>query len=243
VDWGLKRGRRTKTALDRGFPMGYTSTAPSQEKLQAAEQFWQEQGVLADAACPIACFVGTFGRQLDLETVLRAAHRLHTQGSPLRFVLCGTGDRLESLRRLAADLPTVIFPGWVDAAAIYVLMRRSSFGLDPLPNRYDFLATINNKAIEYMSAGLPVISSPNRGVLARLVAEEQCGVAYDYGDADALAAILGDLCTSRAESARLAENARRVFEDRFVAEKVYAGMMAYLENLVAIGREAGPCGP
>ena len=59
---------------------------------------------------------------------------------------------------------TYYFPGWVDAAKIFVLMRRSAVGLDPLPDRYDFLATINNKAIEYMSAGLPVISSPDRGV-------------------------------------------------------------------------------
>ena len=102
-------------------------------------------------------------------------------------MLCGAGDRFEHYRALAAGLPNVLLPGWVDAAAIHVLMRRSACGLDPLSDRYDFLATINNKAIEYFSAGLPVISSPRRGTLAELLAAEECGLSYDLGDAAGLA--------------------------------------------------------
>jgi glycosyltransferase involved in cell wall biosynthesis len=211
--------------------MGYTSVAPADEKLRAAEKFWDDQGITADGTRPVASFVGTLGRHFELETVLAAAKALHADRSPVQFVIAGTGDRLEYYRQLCSGLDNVIFPGWVDAAAIHVLMRRSIVGLDPLLDRYDFLATINNKAIEYLSAGLPVVSSPTRGELARLLEQEQCGLSYDIHDAAGLAVILKQLCGDRPRLGRLAENARRVFQKQFTAEKVYGDMMAYLEGI------------
>ena len=161
---------------------------------------------------------------------------MHARGSRLRFVLCGAGDRFEHYRALAAGLPNVLLPGWVDAAAIHVLMRRSACGLDPLSDRYDFLATINNKAIEYFSAGLPVISSPRRGTLAELLATEECGLSYDLGDAAGLAGALARLADEPGLRERMAESARRLFQRSFTAEKVYGSMMEYLEEIAGRGR-------
>jgi glycosyltransferase involved in cell wall biosynthesis len=226
VDWGLKRGGRRRSPWDRAFAMGYLSAPPAAEKIAAAEKFWDRQGVVADPERPLACFFGTLGRQFDLESVLRAA-----RGSRFRFVLCGTGDRFEHYRALAAGLPNVLLPGWVDAAAIHVLMRRSACGLDPLSDRYDFLATINNKAIEYFSAGLPVISSPRRGTLAELLAAEECGLSYDLGDAGSLAGALARLDEEPPLRERMAAAARRLFQHSFTAEKVYGSMMEWLEKI------------
>jgi glycosyltransferase involved in cell wall biosynthesis len=232
VEWGLKRGGRKRSELDRAFPMGYVAGPPAAEKIAAAEKFWDQQGIASGGDRPTACFFGTLGRQFDLETVIAAARVLQTRGSKLRFVLCGTGDRFEHYRQSAADLANVMFPGWVDAAAIHVLMRRSAFGLDPLPGRYDFLATINNKAIEYLSAGLPVISSPRKGVLAELLATERCGLSYDIGDAAGLVELAVRLEQEPGLRERLAENARQLFARSFAAEKVYGEMMEYLEKIV-----------
>ncbi|MGO8689540.1 MAG: glycosyltransferase [Thermoguttaceae bacterium] len=236
VDWGLKRGGRVRSELDRAFPMGYLSAPPAAEKIAAAEKFWDQQGVVADPQRPLACFFGTLGRQFDLDSVLRAARELHARGSRFRFVLCGAGDRFEHYRALAAGLPNVLLPGWVDAAAIHVLMRRSACGLDPLSDRYDFLATINNKAIEYFSAGLPVISSPRRGTLAELLAAEECGLSYDLGDAAGLARALARLADEPGLRERMAEGAGRLFQRSFTAEKVYGSMMEYLEKIAGRGR-------
>jgi glycosyltransferase involved in cell wall biosynthesis len=235
VDWGLQRGGRTRSPWDRAFPMGYLSAPPAAEKIAAAEKFWDQQGVVADPGRPLACFFGTLGRQFDLDSVLRAAGELAARGSRVRFVLCGTGDRFEHYRALAAGLPNVLMPGWVDRAAIHVLMRRSACGLDPLFDRYDFLATINNKAIEYFSAGLPVISSPRRGTLAELLAAEECGLSYDLGDAGSLARALARLGEEPALRQRMAEGARRLFQRSFTAEKVYGSMMEYLEKIAGLG--------
>jgi len=229
VEWGLQRGKRERSPLDRAFPMAYVASPPTPERIRQAEEKWDQRGVGAGGPLMNAAFVGTLGRQLDLETVIRAARKL--DGAPIRFILCGAGDRLDSFKQLAAGLGNVMFPGWVDAAEIHVLLRRSSVGLDPLPDRYDFLATVNNKAIEYLSAGLPVVSSPNRGVLADLLARERCGLSYDRGDwnalADLLLALQGHPETLRSMSAK----ALSLFHDRFTAEKVYGQMAEYLEML------------
>jgi glycosyltransferase involved in cell wall biosynthesis len=98
-----------------------------------------------------------------------------------------------------------------------------------LLDRYDFLVHINNKAIEYMSAGLPIISCPKRGVLAELLAAERCGWSYDNGDVDGLLKLLASLAPD--ELREFSANSARLFCDRFTAEKVYGEMSQYLEEI------------
>ena len=231
VGWGLAHGGRKRSEFDKAFPMGYTVIPPPPEAVAKAEVYWNSVGVTREGGDFVACFFGNVGRQLDLETVIDAARQFQREGRRFRFVLCGKGDRLDHFKRMAADVRTVLFPGWVGAAEIYVLMRRASVGLDPLPDRYDFLATINNKAIEYMSAGIPVISSPNRGVLCDLLREKKCGLSYSTGDAEGLAAALVHFNDDRADLAEISQNAARLFEEAFQAERVYAEMMDYLGDV------------
>ncbi len=233
VEWGLQRGQRHRTIFDRSFPMGYVSNPPSSESICKAEIFWDEKGITVKHGELIACFFGTLGRQFDLDTVIMAVKRLNEKKIPVRFILCGSGDRLQHYKQKAEGLSNIVFPGWVDASAIYVLMRRADIGITPMPNRYDFLATINNKAIEYMSAGLPIVSSPAKGTLYDLLAQGQCGLSYDCGDVEGLTKILLRLCDDRNSLKKMAENSARLFRERFVAEKVYGEMKEYLENVVA----------
>ncbi len=215
--------------------MGYSSLPPDASAVRKAEQFWDTLNVRGGDAPFTACFIGTLGRQFALESVLTAARLLKHRGSAVRFVICGSGDRSARLRRSGAGLDNVLFPGWVDAASIYVLMRRSHVGLDPLSDRYDFLATINNKAIEYMSAGLPLVASPLRGELYRLIREGGLGRSYDVHDTEALADILQDLERDRIQLREMSGRAARKFQEEFTAEKVYTAMMEYLELLAAAG--------
>ena len=150
VEWGVNKAGRSLSHMDRAFPLGYISYTPNCEDIQEAEKYWDEKGVTADKFEFVACFFGTFGRQLDLKTVIASAHKLNQIHKSNLFVLCGTGDRIEYYKNISSQLPNVFFAGQINAAQIFTLMRRASVGLDPLPDRYDFLATINNKAIEYM---------------------------------------------------------------------------------------------
>lgn len=234
VEWGLKRARRNWTPFDAAFPMGYRSRPPSPERLGEAEAFWDAHGVAAASTVRTICFFGNLGRQFDLDPVIDSARILAARGAAVRFVLCGSGERLEHYRARAAGLGNVLLPGWVDEARIYVLLRRSHAGLDPLPDRYDYLASINNKAIEYFSAGVPVISSPARGVLADVLASLNCGASYEPKDPLALVDLVEQ--AGRDEGWALkASNAKAFFERELTADSVYEAYHDHLESIVRGG--------
>ena len=230
VNWGLARGCRPRTPLDRAFPLGYSAEAPSPHACAAADEKWDSLRIGKDGRFTV-CFFGSLSRQLDLMHVLDAARQLEGRRVPVRFVLCGAGERLERYRQAAAGLGSVVFPGWADRAAIYALLRRADAGLDPLPRRYDFLATVNNKAIEYLSAEVPVLSTPRQGVLAELLATRGCGYTYDEGDARGLAALIEGLAADPSRLAGVRNRARALFEEQFQAEKVYAAMESHFERM------------
>ncbi len=233
VDWGIRRGGRQRGPLDQAFPMGYSACPPKPDALREAETFWDQHGVVANSDGLIACFFGTLGHQLDIDTLIGAAAQCAVEHLPIQFVICGTGDRFAELCARAELLPNVKMPGWVDAAKIYTLMRRSQVGLDPLPDRFDFLATINNKAIEYWSAGLPVISSPPRGVLAEVLAGNQCGLSYEAGQPQQLVTCLRELLAHPTRLAKYAANSQRLFRQQYSATQVYGRMMKYLETIAS----------
>jgi len=233
VDWGLNRGNRERTPLDRSFPMAYITKPPPKNEIGEAERFWDKLGISRAKADFVACFIGTIGHQFDLATAIRAARKIRETGRNVTFVICGSGDRLEFYKGMASGDDRVLFPGWVDAARMYVLLRRSSVGLNPIPDRYDFLSTINNKAVEYLSAGLPVLSSPKKGVLHRLLEAEKCGTCYEPGDQPGLSRAIIGLYDDPGGLKAWSENAKQVFERRFDAEIVYREMSRYLVDIAS----------
>jgi len=235
VEWGIRRAGRLRGPSDSVFPMGYSSTIPTKQEIATAEKFWSKHNVGNENQEFIVCFFGTFGRQFDLNTVIEAARKLDDTETCIRFVLCGSGDNLNKYKHLAKGCKNILFPGWVGQPEIWTLMRMASVGLAPYISTNNFMLNIANKPIEYMSAGLPVVSS-SKGALEKLLSTHGCGITCQYGDADALAAILHDLHENRQRLQKLSDNALALFKDRFMAEKVYGEMSHYLERIVASKR-------
>jgi glycosyltransferase involved in cell wall biosynthesis len=234
IAWGLRAAGRPATARDRHFWLASSAAPPAAPLVAEAAAGWTAAGITAAGGGPIACFFGTMSRKLELDTVLAAAAELSRDPVPWRFVLCGAGDELTRYKGVARELPNVSFPGWVNAAQIWALMSLASVGLAPYRSRADFVASVPTKAIEYLSAGLPVVSSL-RGSLEALLARTEAGVTYPNGDSGALADVLRSLADGRRDRATLARRAREAFEREFVAERVYEEMAAYLETFGPTG--------
>ncbi|MDO8091984.1 MAG: glycosyltransferase family 4 protein [Candidatus Brocadiales bacterium] len=232
VDWGVNYAKRVRTNLDRDFPMGYSLVVPDQEAILEAERFWLKHGVNKNNKEFIACYFGVFSRQRELETVVEAAQKLQKQNRPIRFVLCGNGDNLDYYKNMAKDCENVIFPGWVGRDDIWTLMRMSSVGLAPYPSNKNYITNLTNKPIEYLSAGLPIVSSL-KGVLKDLLSACNCGVTYENGNSDELASILISLYDNPDRLKVMSKNASALYEEKFVAEKVYSEMISYLEEVCA----------
>lgn len=232
VEWGLTMALRSGTPLDRAFPHGYAATQPDAAKITEAHAFWAMHDVRQEDDAFIVCFFGAIGPQSELDTVITAARLLERRGRRFKFVLCGKGDHLESLRRKSANVRSILFPGWIGAAEIWTLMRMSKVGLAAYRSNANYITNMPNKPIEYLSAGLPVVSSL-KGYLERFLADHSCGVTYPNEDAEALAEVLTELDDNRARLAVMSDNAHRVFSQMFDADKVYGEMIAYLQDVVS----------
>lgn len=232
VEWGLKTGSRDKTVLDKSFFMGSVDERPDDNSFKEAGEYWDKMGVRKEEGRPIICFSGSVSWQFDIKTAILAVRKIRSSGTAVKLVICGDGDKLEYYKNIARRDENVVFTGWVNMAKLYVLMRRASAGLDLLPDRYDYLATINNKAVEYFSAGLPIISCPRKGVLYDLLKERRCGLSYDNGDVDGLSVILKYmLCNDADKLSEMSREASELFKEKFMAEKIYAEMAGYIEKV------------
>lgn len=230
VQWGLKYAGRTATVYDNIFPLGYTSAVPGEDLLRGATSFWESKGIGSTDRSKefIVCFFGALGRQFDFETVVRAAQMLDAGEKKIRFVLCGTGANYKQNRERASGLDNILMPGWVGTAEIWTLMRFARVGLVPYHSTPDFEMSIPNKVIEYLSAGLPIISSL-QGTVAELLSGERCGLTYRKGNPSDLAKLLAKMYDNPAELADMSVRAAEVFERDFEADKVYGRMIKHLE--------------
>lgn len=227
VQWGLKRGSRSPGPFDRSYAMAYVEKPPAPEALAHAQTKWRELGVREQDLNFV--FFGTVGRQFDISTVISAARQ--TRDPRVRFILCGTGDRLDDYKAQASDTKNVIFPGWVDAPMIRTLMQMAQAGLAPYKLSDNFNSNIPNKIVEYLAGGLPVITTLT-GIPGRMLADHGCGLSYAHGDAGALAAAVDMLCADRPRQAAMASAAAAVYRQRFDAEVVYGSLIADLQQLV-----------
>jgi glycosyltransferase involved in cell wall biosynthesis len=240
VDWGLKYAGRGPTPLDCAFPLAYTSEQPSSADQERAREFWGNLGITGTRDKFLVCYIGAFGQrnEAEMRAVISAAKRLESAAPEARLVLCGAGVNFETYKRLAAGHRNIVFSGWIGFREIWVLMRYASIGLVPYQSTIDFRLSIPNKAIEYLSAGLPVISSI-QGVLQSFLATHDCGVTYENLSPDGLVEAISSLRSEPARLRRMSENATAVYEQMFVAEKVYAEMAEHLESIVINRRNSG----
>lgn len=236
VVWGLRRAGRPAGPFDRHFPFGYVTIPPGQAERGQALAFWRGFGLVPGSGEFVVAFFGTMNNQFDLESVVDAALLLEAEGRPMRFVLCGAGERAETLKARACGSRAVVFPGWVGKAEIHTLMEMAQAGLAPYRNHAGFVDNLPNKSIEYLAGGLPVVSSLT-GCLASFLDREGCGVTYPEGDVHALRDLLIRLLDNPGLQNSMAINARRVFTEQFEASKVYGEMIDYLQEIVTAFRQ------
>jgi glycosyltransferase involved in cell wall biosynthesis len=231
VEWGLGYAGRKANNLDKAFPLAYFESQQESSLAQEAIAFWRQCGLKEGDF--IACFIGTFRSQMELEVVIEAAKML---GSSCKFVLAGSGDDFARYKQLAEGVDNIILPGWIKAPQITALMKISSVGLAPYKSTFDFMASIPNKPIEYFSMGLPVISSL-KGELKGLLVDRGCGFTYANEGVGELVSAIERLILNHELRASMAAAAKATYRACFVAEKVYSDMISQLVRISAGARE------
>ncbi len=225
LSWGLSAAGRQQRETDRVIPLGYESKTAfdrNQENLRSARA---DIGIPPDAF--VAVFAGSFGFSYDLETVVSAARLLKDAQSNIYFVLCGSGEKFEFIKRLSQDLPNVFLTGWLDGRALSSAIGSSDVGLAAYKKGAP--QSLPNKLFEYFAAGLPVASSL-QGEAAELIDTNQCGVLYQAENAKSLDTSLQALAANREHCRRYGANAHRLFESHFSSESVFGEYVKFLEG-------------
>ncbi len=180
----------------------------------------------------LAIYAGAHGPANHLDTLLDAAAWLRDRGERrLRLLLAGDGaDKPRLAARAAAmRLPNLDFLEALPKRRLAALLAGSQVGLHcaaPVPEFAEWTAP--NKVMDYLAAGLPVVST-QPGMVSRLLAGEArgpCGVVVPPGDGAALGAALlhlvGDPARRRGMALAARDLAVRRWDRRLLAERACA---------------------
>lgn len=214
LNWALGYAKRGRRQRDGYYYVSYPDT--NLEITEQDLQFWHQKGLSeTDFIC---CFFGQFGHAVNIEPVLEASKELAKSAPQVKFVICGTGEKLESYKQMVGQAGNVLFPGWVDRRQICSLGKLSSAGLLAYRKNKNFEWSMPNKFCEYLALGLSLLIEPE-GMMADLAKEHRCG--YRYQDAHDLAEKLTYLAAHREEAAAMKGRARQLYESAFKADVVY----------------------
>jgi glycosyltransferase involved in cell wall biosynthesis len=217
INWSLQKANRKRNRFDRVFPLTSKPVKASETEINAAKDFWEGWGI--SPSMKIFCYFGVFSDKVDLYSVIEAAGKLSPE-SNVKVVLCGTGDDFEKVAAFGENVSNVIFPGWIDAVQIRILMEMSIGGLAPFKNRIDFMSSLPNKVIEYLSSGLPIISGID-GEIKQLIEKYNCGVVYQEKNIDSLVLIFQDMAINDDYVKSISNGAILAYEKEFDFDRVY----------------------
>ncbi|MFH5923190.1 glycosyltransferase family 4 protein [Roseomonas xinghualingensis] len=212
---GLTEGM-AETALARGADPARTHAVPNGCDLDLfGPQIAPWRPAEAASWEVLAVYAGAHGRANGLDAAIEAATLLQQQGERrLRLVLVGEGSERRRLMEEAArrGLHNLTFLDPLPKPRLAGLLAGSGIGLHllaPIPAFAEWTAP--NKLMDYLAAGLPVVTN-TPGRAARLVEADgdapACGLAAPPGDAPALAGALAALAADPARRAAMGAAAR-----------------------------------
>lgn len=234
VRWALRFTSRTRTDEDRTFGFGFNRQELSAGERSVAETLLAEKGFTPDDRL-LCVFAGTFGRSFEFESVVEAGRLLdRTARGRARLLLCGSGDRWEAIRKLAADVESIQILPRVSLPELHLLYEQASIGLAPYRDIENFQKNLPNKINEFLAMGLAILS-PVSGCIRALIEEQQVGVTYRPDSPESLAEVIRGLLEDPRRLADLRGNAGRLGRETADSDRISS---EYADHLMAIAGHA-----
>lgn len=225
LKWGLTYANRARRCNDKVFPLAYEVSQFDAATLNEANQFWEKLGVKKSPGQKIIAYAGSLTSTLPLE---EAIHYTVNSQENIKLIIAGHKGHLERYKQLANKCDKIVFSGWINKPKIWALLNMADIGLAPYIIRKDFNASTPNKIIEYLAAGLPVLSTI-QGTSAKLIRDNQCGLIYKKGE---LAKAMEQMLHHQ-DINKFTQNAKATFNAKFNAELIYAKFCDFIESLQA----------
>lgn len=149
-----------------------------------------------DAAVPVVVYLGILEVVRGIGDLIDAAALLRQRGIRVKLLLIGSGrdEQLFRLRAASAGLNSneVEFAGFVPYARAMEFVAAADIGVLPLHRNEHMDTTEPNKLFDYMSVGIPVITSDSVPS-ARIIRAEGAGIVFRARDIDELATAIDSL--------------------------------------------------
>jgi glycosyltransferase involved in cell wall biosynthesis len=231
LNLALQKIGRSRHKFDEVFPLAYLSNQHTDTQFNEANDYWCNYVPRTKKLRII--FIGTLGHQFDLETIVNAMELLQKKGiSGYEIFLCGSGDKEGFLIKASSQLKNLYLPGYITAAQIKSLLLSSDIGLCPYNINEAFLSSIPGKAIEYMSAGLPILTTLENGELGKLCKIHDFGFFYSFCNPYSLANAIESLISIKTDLVLKREKIKSLYSSKFEAENVYLKYIQHLEKIV-----------
>ena len=232
VEWFERKSSNQSLKAKMSFYLSYKIENLSNGDRAEALRFWLDKGLAPSDEVFTICMFGNLGENAEIPLLVDAARKIMDDNiHNVRFVVCGVGQILDELLDLTKDLPNFYLPGWITKKQIRVLMEMSHAGALPYRSDRGFELSFPNKVGEYLSEGLPILSSIN-GVMSKFLDAEDVGLTYKNQDLEDLVNTIYILIEGKDLQANMRKNAHAVYQRKFNAEIVYQSYADYLESLV-----------
>jgi len=227
LNWALNYGSRKRTINDQVFPLAYEKHNNSNnDNLTNQIDAFSKIGI--NPSKKIAWFVGTFGRTYDLTTVIKSARILeNNEVNDIQFVLTGDGEKMNEWSKLAKGLKNVVFTGWVNKPELQYLSSIADIGL--MAYSKGAPQGLPNKIFEYMSAGVPILSSL-QSETKELLSKNKIGLTYEPLNVDGFVEKLLYLCKDDLLREQMGTSGKELLEKEYTADIVYDRLIQHLEK-------------
>ena len=135
---------------------------------------------------------------------------------------------MRNWKKLAKGLQNVVFTGWANKHELNYLSSIADIGL----MSYSIGAPqgLPNKIFEYMSSGVPILSSL-RGETKDFLELNRIGLSYEPGSVESFLKKLKTLLKDEALRSDFGKSGKTLLENQFTSEIVYNNLIKYLENI------------
>ena len=129
-------------------------------------------------------YVGRISKEKDLDILHESFKRIRARASDVELVLVGDGPYLTQLKQEMADIPGVLFTGFVEGDELAALY--ASADIFAFPSTTD---TYGSVVLESLASGLPVIVS-DKGGPQEVIVDGETGVITRARDVDSFTSAL-----------------------------------------------------
>lgn len=228
LEWAQTKGSRSSEQRknDRFFHLSSEKPDYSEDYCNAQRALWEGRGV--DFSKFVYCWAGSLSPQKTLEEMLDAFEQLPDDvARQLQLVICGRGVLESRVQEIAKKCDHVLFVGFVPNDEVKGLYLNGDIGLLCYDDVQNFRSNYPNKFGEYLSCGLPILTTLTGPILENFPSEVV--ISTNGGLSKDIARTISQLIETPANP-EVREVARKIHFEQFDSATILPRLCESLED-------------